>query len=182
MLNVIPVETNTKYLVDPAIIGYSYGIRRQNSSWPELKNNFVITNETFRLGIDGRPIFQIARTMNGVIRGKGYLGHDCNRNETISPRVGRKIHRCHGTSGTHVQSSFQRHVATCGESCRNVENWPMTIIARNFRTAYGSTAYSLKRKPFHAGLINARLSIETKTRVLIRRMRRIIFSLFELGC
>lgn len=43
------------------------------------------------------------------------------------------------------------------------------------------TAYSLKRKPFHAGLINARLSIETKTRVLIR-MRRIIFILFELEC
>lgn len=124
-----------EYKMSLAIIRNSYAIRRQNFSWVELKKQVCYyTNETFRFGI-----VRLANFSDCDERRKGYLGHGCNRNETISPRVGRKIHGCHGTSGTHVQSSFQRHVATRGESCRNVENWPMTIIARNFRTAYGST-------------------------------------------
>ena len=123
-------------------------------SWVELKNKFVI--------IQTKRFVRLANFPDCAYdeRRKGYLGHGCNRNETISPRVGRKIHGCHGTSGTHVQShvSFQRHVATRGESCRNVENWPMTIIARNFRTAYGSTPPHFFPKIFPAKLAPSQLS------------------------
>lgn len=142
-----------------AIIRNSYAIRRQNFSWVELKKQVCYyTNETFRFGI-----VRLANFSDCDERRKGYLGHGCNRNETISPRVGRKIHGCHGTSGTHVQSSSRGHAWWKLQKRGKLANDDNSAQFPDRLRIHSTAFFPLERKPFHAGLINARsrFSIET---------------------